>query len=114
MPSRRRGHDLFLRSIDQASDLPAPIAKALTSPYAWQRLNRSAAIGYPTLSEAAEHLGIAQSTLVTQINRLERDIGGPLLERAERRGPMSPTALGEQVLAAFNQVDRGLAVTGTE
>jgi DNA-binding transcriptional LysR family regulator len=44
-----------------------------------------------------------QSTLVTQINRLERDIGGPLLERAERGRPMSPTALGEQVLAALHR-----------
>ena len=52
---------------------------------------------------AAEHLGITQSTLVTQINRLERDIGGPLLERAERGRPMTPTPLGEQVLAALQR-----------
>jgi len=107
IPQRARGgasHDASLRTIDQASDLPAPIAKALTSPYAWQRLNRFAAsIGYQTLSEAAEHLDITQSTLVTQINRLERDIGGPLLERAERGRPMNPTALGEQVLAALHR-----------
>ena len=107
IPLRPRGgasHDSFLRTNDQAADLPAPIAKALTSPYAWQRLNRfAAAIGYQTLSEAAEHLGITQSTLVTQINRLERDIGGPLLERAERGRPMNPTALGEQVLAALHR-----------
>ena len=103
IPLRPRGgtsHDSSLRTIDQAAGLPAPIAKALTSPYAWQRLNRFAAVvGYQTLSEAAEHLGMTQSTLVAQINRLERDIGGPLLERAERGRPMSLTALGEQVLA---------------
>ena len=108
IPLRPRGgasHDSFLRSIDQAPHLPAPIAKALTSLYAWQRLDRFAAsIGYQTLSEAAEHLGITQSTLVIQINRLERDIGGPLLERAERGRPMSPTALGEQVLAALTEL----------
>lgn len=107
IPLRSRGgasHDSSLRTIDQAADLPAPVAKALTSPYAWQRLNRfAAAISHLTLREAAEHLGIAQSTLVTQINRLERDIGGPLLERAERGRPMSPTALGEQVLAALHR-----------
>ena len=93
IPLRPRGgasHDSSLRTIDQASDFPAQIAKALTSPYAWQRLNRfAAATGHRTLSEAAEHLGITQSTLVIQINRLERDIGGPLLERAERGRPMS-------------------------
>lgn len=76
----------------------------MTSPYAWQRLNRSAAaIGYQTLREAAEHLGTAQPTLTSQIERLERDIGGPLLERAERERPMRPTLLGEQVLAALQR-----------
>jgi Bacterial regulatory helix-turn-helix protein, lysR family len=110
IPLRPRGggsHDSSLRTVDQAADLPAPIAKALTSPYAWQRLNRfAAATGYQTLSEAAEHLGIAQPTLVTQINRLERDIGGRLLERAERGRPMSPTALGAQVLGVLQRVER--------
>lgn len=100
IPLRPRGgasHDSFLRTIDQAADLPVPIARALTSPYAWQRLNRFVAtVGYRTLSEAAEHLGIAQATLIPQINRLERDMGGPLFQRAERGRPMSPTALGEQ------------------
>jgi hypothetical protein len=107
IPLRPRGgasHDSFLRTIDTAADLPAPIARALTSPYAWQRLNRFAATtGYRTLSEAAEHLGIEQTTLITQINRLERDIGGPLLQRAGGGRPMSPTALGEQVLAVLHR-----------
>ena len=105
IPLRPRGgasHGSALRTINQVIDLPDPITKALTSPYAWQRLNRfAAAIGSRTLSEAAEHLGITQSALVIQINRLERDIGGPLLERAERGRPMSLTPLGEQVLAAL-------------
>jgi DNA-binding MarR family transcriptional regulator len=107
IPLRPRGgasHDSSLRTINQTTDLPAPIAKALTSPYAWQRLSRfAAAIGYRTLGEAAGHLSITQSALVTQVNRLERDIGGRLLERAERRRPMCPTSLGEQVLAALER-----------
>jgi hypothetical protein len=107
IPLRPRGgasHHSAQRTTDQARDLPAPVAKALTSPYAWQRLNRfAAAIGYQTLGDAAEHLGITQSTLVTQVHRLERDIGGPLLERAERGRPMRPTPLGEQVVAAFQR-----------
>ncbi len=108
IPLRPRGgasHDSFLRTTDHVSGLPDPIAKALTSPYAWQRLNRLAAVvSYQTLREAAEHLNIAQSTLVTQINRLERDIGGPLLERAERGRAMTLTLLGEQVLTALESV----------
>jgi AraC-like DNA-binding protein len=107
IPLRPRGgasHDSAQRTIDQASGLPALIAKALTSPYAWQRLNRfAAAIGCQTLGEAAEHLGITQSALVTQINRPERDIGGYLPERGR---PMSPTSLGEQVLAALHRSNR--------
>ena len=110
IPLRPRGgasHDSFLRSTDQAADLPAEIRRALTSPYAWQRLERfAAATGYRTLSEAAGRLGITQSALVTQINRLERDIGGLLLERAERGRPMSPTPLGEQVVAALHRINR--------
>jgi hypothetical protein len=66
----------------------------------------AAAVGYQTLSEAAEHLGVAQSALVIQINRLERDIGGSLLERAERGRPMTPTALGEQGLAALHRTSQ--------
>lgn len=93
-PPRRWEPRLSLRTMDRAAGLPSPIDKALTSPHAWQRLNRFAnAIGYQTLSEAAEHLGITQSTLVTQINRLERNIGS-LLERAERGRSMSPTTPG--------------------
>ena len=45
-------------------------------------------------------------TLVIQINHMERDIGGALLERAERRRLMSPTLLGDQVLAALQRVER--------
>jgi hypothetical protein len=40
------------------------------------------------------------------IQRLERDIGGSLLERAERGRPMTPTALGEQVLAALHRTSQ--------
>lgn len=108
IPLRPRGggsRNSALRTGDQAAEVSAPIAKALTSPYAWQRLDRFAsAVGYQTMSEAARHLGINQATLVTQINRLERDIGGSLLDRAERGRPMSLTPLGKQVLAALRQL----------
>lgn len=39
-PRGRASHDSALRTNDHASDLPDPIAKTLTSPYAWQRLSR--------------------------------------------------------------------------
>ena len=61
---------------------------------------------YETLTDAARHLGIAQSALVVQINRLERDIGGSPLDRAERGRPMALTTLGEQVLDALDRVGK--------
>lgn len=110
IPLRPRGgasHDSSLRTANQAADLPNPIAKAMTSQYSWQRLAWFAAsMRYETLTEAARRLGVAQSTLVIQINRLERDIGGLLIDRAERGRPMALTTLGEQVLAAIDGVER--------
>ncbi len=95
-PRGAASHDSFLRT----TDLPAEIRKALTSPYAAEPVRRSHRP--PDAKEAAERIGITQSALVVQINRLDRDIGGPLLERAERGRPMSPTPLGEQVIAVLH------------
>ncbi|MFF8595193.1 LysR family transcriptional regulator [Streptomyces sp. NPDC015220] len=88
IPLRPRGgarHDTALRTADEADTLPVILRKALTGLFAWQRLSRFvAARSYPTLADAARHLGIHQSALVTEINRLERDLGQALFERAER------------------------------
>lgn len=62
-PGGGGSHDSALRTSDQADNPPAPIAKALTSPYAWQRLQRFAAVGCQTLSEVAESLSINQAAL---------------------------------------------------
>ncbi|MFC9429584.1 LysR family transcriptional regulator [Streptomyces sp. NPDC056987] len=81
------------------------LRKALTSPYARQRLSRFlAARSYPTLTEAARDLGIHQSALVTQINRLEADLGQPLFERAERGTAMKLTRFGKRVVAAAQKI----------
>ncbi|MFG2329836.1 LysR family transcriptional regulator [Streptomyces sp. NPDC048604] len=105
MPLRPRGgasHQTALRTADEAETLPAILRKALTSPYARQRLSRFlAARSYPTLTDAARDLGIHQSTLVIQINRLEADLGEPLFERAERGRAMKLTPFGEKVIAAI-------------
>jgi DNA-binding transcriptional LysR family regulator len=52
------------------------------------------------MRQAARALAIGQSTLVTQINRLERDFSQPLIERAQRGQPMRPTAFGTKIVAA--------------
>ncbi|MGK4582079.1 LysR family transcriptional regulator [Kitasatospora sp. HPMI-4] len=94
-------HAAALRISDETAEMPSILKKALTSPYARQRLDRFLwAISYSTMSEAAAALGINQSALVAQINRLERDLGDPLLERAERGRPMKLTPAGQEVATA--------------
>src|SRR5215212_5230948 len=50
-----------------------------------------------SVTKAASLLGLAQPALTTQLQRIERSLGGPLFDR-DRRGAR-PTALGELVLA---------------
>ncbi|ATW49457.1 LysR family transcriptional regulator [Streptomyces peucetius] len=63
-----------------------------------------AARSHPTLAEAARDLGIRQSALVTQINRLQEDLGQPLFERAERGRAMKLTRFGKRVAAAAQTI----------
>ncbi|MFF9757717.1 hypothetical protein C1708_32895 [Streptomyces sp. DH-12] len=51
-------------------------------------------------SSAARALGTTRPALTAQIIRLERDLGQPLLERAERGRAMQPTPFGRKVAAA--------------
>ncbi|MEU2131464.1 LysR family transcriptional regulator [Streptomyces sp. NPDC018352] len=108
IPLRPRGgasHHTALRAPEQATDAPAILRAALTSPNARQRLERfAAALPYSTVTEAARALGIHQSTLTTQINRLEKDLGRPLIERAERGRRMRPTPFGRKVAAAAKRL----------
>ncbi|MGV9989456.1 TniQ family protein [Streptomyces sp. NPDC003374] len=108
IPLRPRGggsHDTALRVTEQAAQTSVVLREALTSRYAWQRLERFvAALPYPTVTEAARALGIHQSTLTIQINRLERDLGRPLIERAERGRRMRPTPFGRKVAAATKRL----------
>ncbi|MFF3137719.1 helix-turn-helix domain-containing protein [Streptomyces mirabilis] len=105
IPLRPRGggsHHTALRATDHVSPLPTALQKALISPYAWQRLRRfEAASAYSTIREAAQALAINQPTLVNQINRLERDLGQPLLERAQRGRAMELTTFGNKVAATI-------------
>jgi len=78
----------------------------------WDRLQRFvAAAEFSTIRVAATALGTRQSVLTTQINRLERDLGGKLLERAERGRSMALTALGAKVAQAVRQASGVRAAT---
>ncbi|WP_454050594.1 TniQ family protein [Cellulomonas sp. Marseille-Q8402] len=80
-------------------DLPL-MQRTLNSDGGLLRVRRFAtAVQYPTMSAAAAHLGLNQSSWVLQMQRLERDAGAPLVERAERGRPQHTTAVGETLLA---------------
>ena len=67
-----------------------------------KRLSRFfAATGFPTVTAAEETLGLRQPVLHGQITRLEAELGGPLLDRAQRGQPMAVTDLGARVLEAW-------------
>lgn len=61
------------------------------------------AMGFPTIEEAADHLGAHQVALVRQLQRLERDIGAQLYHRAVRAQPLRPTRRGAALLKALDQ-----------
>ena len=93
-----------------ASLVPSDIAEEHLTPAPGSRLASrdverpcrfAAASSYPSLGAAASGLGLNTFTLVAQINRIERELGGPLLVRAERGRPMTLTPLGRKVLRAI-------------
>ena len=66
------------------------------------RLSRLAAAGsYSSLSLAAFSLGIEPSVLISQVNRLEREVGHRLLDRVPGQQAMRPAAYGQKVIAAI-------------
>jgi DNA-binding transcriptional LysR family regulator len=73
----------------------------------WARLHRFATVmSYPTLTEAADALGINISTLIGQLNRLEHDVGEPLFNRATPDGhTQRPTRRGAVLLRALARAD---------
>ncbi|WP_225448520.1 LysR family transcriptional regulator [Streptacidiphilus sp. P02-A3a] len=108
---RSRGgasHSQTLRAADEAHRAPRILRLALNGHGANERLNRfAAASAYPSLGAAAAGLGLNTFTLVAQINRIERELGGPLLVRAERGRPMALTTLGKRVLRAIRTFQDG-------
>ncbi|KUF15774.1 TniQ family protein [Streptomyces silvensis] len=88
----------------QAKAAPPILGKVLTGTGAHERLRRfAAAADHRSMQAAARELGLASSTLVLQINRLERELGGLLFHRANRKRPMVLTPLGERLLEAIRR-----------
>lgn len=91
-----RAHGQLRRA---ARSYPARIRAALDSPGGHDRLTRfTQAMSYPTLHAAATALSTTQPVLTQQINRLERELGVRLYQRARRGHPMTPTASGIELI----------------
>lgn len=105
IPLRGRGgasHNQTLRAADRAYAAPTILRPALTGVGGWERLHRfRAAAEFPTIGAAATALGTHQGSLTIQIHRLEHDLGGKLIIRAERGRPMALTPLGLRVRRAI-------------
>ncbi|WP_100515233.1 TniQ family protein [Mycobacteroides abscessus] len=95
-------HTANINSARAAQLAPEILRPALEQIGGDQRLSRFAAAStHPTVTAAAATLGLHQPVLHGQIKRLERELGGPLLECAQRGRPMTLTALGDRVLDAW-------------
>lgn len=107
IPIRPRGgasYNEVRLTLDQATTAPRVLQPALVGLAAWDRLRRfAAASNYPTIGIAAKALGLTKGILSTQIIRLEHDLGGQLLTRAERGRPMRLTPLGRKVITAIRK-----------
>ncbi|MFC1417559.1 LysR family transcriptional regulator [Streptacidiphilus cavernicola] len=113
IPLRSRGgasHNQTLRAADEVHRAPRILRPALLGQGARERLNRFAtASAYPSIGAAAADLGHNTFALVAQINRIERELGEPLLVRAERGRPMALTPFGRRVLRAIRTLQDGAA-----
>ena len=106
IPLRGRGgpsHEDALAALRQSAQAPELIRPALESAGGLQRLRRFSQLArFRTVSQAAAELKTSEAVLSVQISRLEREIGGQLLVRAQRGRPMELTDLGRQVVADMN------------
>ncbi|WP_405615397.1 helix-turn-helix transcriptional regulator [Streptomyces sp. NBC_01511] len=67
--------------------------------HGWLRLHRfQIAMRFPSLDSAAHHLKAEPNALVTQFQRLERDVGATLFARAAFGRPQQPTPHGRRLL----------------
>jgi molybdenum-dependent DNA-binding transcriptional regulator ModE len=106
IPQQRR-YPIRMNITAAAAAAPPPLRPAITGPGAWKRLHHLAeASRYPSLSHAATALGIHHTVLITQVKRLERELGQRLLERAPGQHTMRPTTYGRKIVTAIRTAER--------
>ena len=103
IPIRVRGSSIYMPATSAPGihprDLPEPLRSALIGPRARSRLHRLLFIaGHPSITAAAQALGIWHSALHHQVVLLERASGGQLVNRRLRPGGTTIlTPLGRQL-----------------
>ena len=102
-PAGVTSHPQMIARLDKR--FPPEVRRAVEGVrHGWLRLHRfQQVMTYPSLNAAAGPLGVHISALVTQMQRLEADIGAPLFDRGTPGQPMRPTARGTALLDALNQ-----------
>jgi len=86
---------------DYPNDLRAAVNGQL---HGWQRLRRFRQVmQHRSINTATSHIGADLSTLVSQIGRLEHDIGITLINRATATTPMTATTRGVKLLETLAQ-----------
>ena len=82
---RSRGGSSHASVLKEVLDVREPLRSALRGHNAEQRVRRFQMVARCTsINEGARKLGIRQSVAVTQLQRLERDVGGLLIQRRIR------------------------------
>jgi TniQ/Bacterial regulatory helix-turn-helix protein, lysR family len=106
IPSRPTGGHSHVVSNLRHPNLPRDIRLAVEGQRGgWQRLRRfQQMMAYPSMNTAAAALSLHTQNLNLQIQRLETDVGAPLLQRAPHRyAPMVPTRRGQRLLDHLTQ-----------
>jgi len=104
---RQRRYPIRMNITTAAAAAPPLLRPAITGPGAWKRLHHLAeASRHPSLRHAAASLGIHHTVLITQVNRLERELGQRLLERAPGQHAMRPTTHGRKIIATIRTAER--------
>lgn len=101
IPGRASGSDGHVVTNLHHPNLPRDIRRAVEGQRnGWQRLHRFQQImAHRSMNTAAATLGLHSQNLNLQIQRLEADIGAPILQRAPHRyAPMAPTHRGQRLL----------------
>ncbi len=105
IPLRDRGGASHASVVTEVSGVPDPLRSALKGQGAEQRVQRFQVMARcDWINESARILQISEGTLSLQLSHLERDVGGPLIRRAQHLYEKQElTTLGQLLLEQTDQ-----------